>query len=239
MIIHVLNRTSLSGTSLLNLEEKKVSSINISVSSAGSPSYIAPVGNRDKDASLIKHHITQHQKVKSPSLLNGGLLKKPTGFYNVCNDAEIDVTFAPLIHNSGESSHGNAKADSSVLSCDTVIIRNDIFDKNVSPTKLDEIICIGDDSENEIVEETASNNTDKDLIDETDQGFSIFADQEASTSQDDNREDILCSSGKAINSFNNSSYGNEPDSKFEFNCSSISSLEFDTSSYSLSAILSL
>ncbi|KAG2202670.1 hypothetical protein INT47_002102 [Mucor saturninus] len=233
-------RTSLSRTSLLKLQEKKVSSINISVSSAGSPSYIAPVGNPDKDASLIKHHITQYQKDKSPSLLNGGLLKKPTGFHNVCNDSEINVTFAPLINDSGESSNGNAKeADSSVSSCDTVIIRDDIFDKNVSPTKLDEIIFIGDDSENDIVEETASNNTDKDLNDESDQGFSIFDNQETSTSQDDNEEDILCSSGKVINSSNNSPYGNEPDSKFEFNCSSISSLEFDTSSYSLSAILSL
>lgn len=192
----------------------------------------------EKDACLTTHHITQARRNVSSLLLNGGLRKKQTEFSDVCNDPRVTMPYKTGLDfpiRKPDDIFNNNTQDTGVLPTDIIIIKDDSFNKNDTPTKFDEIITIEDHINNKIVTGAANKNTKTDLIEEGDQDFSVVANKELSTSHDDiyssNRGNIPCSPGKTFDDGANSS--------FEFNCSSISSIEFDMSPYSLSAILSL
>lgn len=215
----------------------------------------------EKDARLATHTLTHVQNNTPPVLLNGDPYKNQAYSADVCNDSESKVSFntrlaAPSRRNKNSPSYDNAavvnEADKPTIPNDTIVIKDDSYNEAYKSTIHNDIIVIEDDNDNEAGKESTYKYTSKDLNSDNNQGFSIISNRESSlypiTSQSiiindslscTNDENISCSIEKISHSFTASSFGDAANGSLGFNCSSISSMEFDTSQYSLSEILSL
>lgn len=229
----------------LEKETQAVTLTNISASFNINYSNATPVEKLEKEGRLTRHTITQTQKNTLPILLDGGLRENQTYFSGVCNDPESKVPsnvrhMSPLKNNNDAFDNKAKGSYKTTLPNDVIVIRDDSYNEDKEINMHNEPIVIKDDSDNEAAKEADIYN---DLNYEKDQDFSITASKELPTNEFVIRDvsfnvKVICSVEEISNNSTSFSFDNAS-GILGFNGSGISSVEFDASKYSLSAILSL